>query len=156
MSRNAGKACGTHVRKGFERHVGWRVGTTRSGLTADDSLLHVGNFAVHERHFHVFVEVNLLAGEFDNLLRLAQSVRDLVGSHAHFHGLRIGLLLLVLTTAISAASRLLPLIPALLLLVAALLIIIAAFVVARSEELRTVIDKFALQVNLSRFVSRGP
>src|SRR5580692_5520205 len=104
------------------------------------TLLHVGNFAVHERDLHIFVDEDLLRGQFHNLIGLAQSVRDLVGSHANFHGLRIGLLLLILASAVITAGLLLALIPA--LLIVALLIVAAAIIVAQSEDLRDCVFHF--------------
>jgi len=44
-----------------------------------NALLHIHNFAVHERHFDVFVDVQLLGSEIDDLVGLADGGYHLVG-----------------------------------------------------------------------------
>src|ERR1700722_20393650 len=48
-------------------------------------LLHVRDFAVHERHLHVLVDVELLAAEIDFLVGLTQSRFYLIRSHSLFY-----------------------------------------------------------------------
>jgi hypothetical protein len=53
------------------RAVGMTPGTL--GIQTEPiRLLHVGNFAGEERHFQIFVNIDLFWTEIDNLLRLAQ------------------------------------------------------------------------------------
>src|SRR5579862_7789010 len=56
--------------------------------------LNVGNFPVHERHFQIFVNPDLLRAEIDDLIRLAESSLHLIGSLPLLNRLRLGLLLL--------------------------------------------------------------
>ena len=49
--------------------------------------LHIRHFAVQKRHFHVFVNVDLLRAHIKNLVRLAENSLHLIRRHAQLHGL---------------------------------------------------------------------
>src|SRR5215470_9769072 len=93
-------------------------------------LLHIGDFSVHERHFHVGVDVELLGAEVHNLVGLAQGLRDLISRHALLDGLRFGLLLLILRLIATAATTTVPALTVSCLLAAALVITPALLIIA--------------------------
>src|ERR1700693_1550161 len=75
--------------------------------------LHVGNLAVHENHFHIFVIVDHFGTKRYFLLRFAHSRFHLVRSHSLLDARRLGRLLI--------GSLLLSLVLGSLLLIAALI-----------------------------------
>jgi len=71
-------------------------------------LLHVRHLPSQEGPFQVFVHVNLLGSEIDDLLRRSHRSLHLIGGHAHLNNLRFlrllrRLLLALLTSLLLAA-----------------------------------------------------
>src|ERR1700685_4345388 len=108
------------------------MGTRQTKSPLVPALLHVRNFAVHERDFHIFVDVELLGAQVHNLVRLTQGGRHLVGTHPLFDGLRLGGWLLILTAPLAATCLLLSLLS---LILTALLPLILLRIVADGEQL---------------------
>src|ERR1700739_1731678 len=83
-------------------------------------LLNVNDLASEERHFEVFINVDLLGAEVDYFFRLPQGALHLIGGHSHLNGLWLSLLLTATTLALRLAALLLLSALLLLLLVATL------------------------------------
>src|SRR5579862_253656 len=113
--------------------------------------LNVGNFPVHERHFQIFVNPDLLRAEIDDLIRLAESSLHLIGSLPLLNRLRLGLLLRLLRCLL-ILSALSPL-PALSILSALLLslILLLLRIVADGQQLA---DR-VLDISCARFGERS-
>ena len=67
-----------------------------TGLRHWTSLLHIGNFPVHERDLEILIDINLFGSQIHDFVRLTQSRFHLIGGLSFLDRLRFSLLLLLL------------------------------------------------------------